>query len=50
MDSPSGPATHLTLRRFRELPVKRVYAGHYGTMDCKRMLEVIDEQFADLEK
>jgi glyoxylase-like metal-dependent hydrolase (beta-lactamase superfamily II) len=38
-----------SIRRFRELPVSRVYAGHYGTMDRKRMLELIDEQIADLE-
>ncbi len=45
-----APAYCASLRRFRELPVKRVYPGHYGPMGRKRMLEVIDEQLADLEK
>jgi glyoxylase-like metal-dependent hydrolase (beta-lactamase superfamily II) len=38
-----------SLRRFRELPVSRVYTGHYGVIDRKRMIEVVDEQIADLE-
>lgn len=47
---PGDPATYCaSLRRMRQLPVKRVYAGHYGTMDRQRMVEVIDEQCADLE-
>jgi glyoxylase-like metal-dependent hydrolase (beta-lactamase superfamily II) len=47
---PKDPATYCaSLRRFRQLPVERVYAGHYGTMDRKRMHEVIDEQISDLE-
>lgn len=38
-----------SLRRFRELPVRRVYPGHYGILDRSRMIEVIDAQLADLE-
>ena len=48
---PDDPATYCaSLRRMRRLPVKRVYPGHYGTMDRQRMIEVIDEQCADLER
>ena len=36
-------------QQYRQLPVNCVYTGHYGTLDRKRMLEVIDEQIADLE-
>ncbi|MCP4390902.1 MAG: MBL fold metallo-hydrolase [Gammaproteobacteria bacterium] len=39
-----------SLRRFRALPVKRVYPGHYGTFDRERMLEVIDAEIALLEQ
>ena len=47
---PSDPITYCaSIRRFRQLPVNCVYTGHYGTLDRKRMLEVIDEQIADLE-
>ncbi len=46
---PAGPkAYYASLRRFRELPVKRVYPGHYGTLDRKRMIEVIDAEIAEL--
>jgi len=46
---PGDPVTYCeSLRRFRELPVKRVFPGHYGTIDGERMLEIIDEQIADL--
>ena len=38
-----------SLRRVRELPVTRVCPGHYGVMNRRRMLEIIDEQLADLE-
>lgn len=38
-----------SIRRFRQLSVNRVYAGHYGTIDRNRMLELIDEQIEDLE-
>jgi len=37
-----------SLRRFRDLPVNRVYPGHYGVMTRDRMIEVIDGQIADL--
>jgi glyoxylase-like metal-dependent hydrolase (beta-lactamase superfamily II) len=47
---PSDPDSYCTsIRRFRQLAVNCVYTGHYGTLDRKRMLEVIDEQIADLE-
>ena len=48
---PGDPETYCSsLRRMRQLPVNCVYAGHYGTMDRRRMLEVIDEQLADIEQ
>jgi len=48
---PGDPVAYCTsLRRFQQLPVERVYAGHYGTMDRQRMLEVIDEQLIQLEQ
>ncbi|MFP6729635.1 MAG: MBL fold metallo-hydrolase [Alphaproteobacteria bacterium] len=48
---PSDPESYCSsIRRMRKLPVKHVYPGHYGTMDGARMLEVIDEQLADLEQ
>jgi len=47
---PSDPATYCaSIRRFRQLPVKRVFPGHYGVLDRARMIEIIDEQIADLE-
>ncbi len=47
---PEDPEAYCSsLRRMRALPVKSVYAGHYGTMDSRRMLEVINHQLADLE-
>ncbi len=47
---PAEPEAYCaSIRRFRQLPVNCVYTGHYGTMDRKRMLEVIDEQIDDLE-
>jgi glyoxylase-like metal-dependent hydrolase (beta-lactamase superfamily II) len=47
---PTDPIAYCTsIRRFRQLPVNCVYTGHYGTLDRKRMLEVIDQQIADLE-
>jgi len=47
---PDDPETYCSsLRRMAQLPVKCVYAGHYGTMDASRMGEVIDEQIAELE-
>jgi len=48
---PAEPEAYCaSIRRFRQLPVNRVYAGHYGTIDRNRMLELIDEQIADLER
>jgi glyoxylase-like metal-dependent hydrolase (beta-lactamase superfamily II) len=48
---PAEPQVYCaSLRRFRELPVQCVYPGHYGVLNRDRMLEVIDEQLADLEK
>lgn len=48
---PEYPEEYCTsLRRLRALPVECVYPGHYGRMDNKRMLEVIDQQLADLER
>lgn len=48
---PDDPQSYCSsLRRMRRLPVSCVYAGHYGTMDRRRMLEVIDEQLADIEQ
>jgi glyoxylase-like metal-dependent hydrolase (beta-lactamase superfamily II) len=46
---PEDPKSYCnSLRRLQQLPVKRVYPGHYGTMDRNRMLEVIDDQLSDL--
>ena len=39
-----------SLRRFRDLPVARVYAGHYGSFDGARMNALIEEQLADLSE
>lgn len=47
---PANPAAYCaSLRRFRELPVNRVYPGHYGTFDRQRMIEIIDAEIAELE-
>jgi len=46
---PSEPTQYTkTLNRFQALPVRVVYAGHYGPFDRARMLELIDEQLTDL--
>lgn len=46
---PDDPATYCnSLRRMRDLSVVRVYPGHYGTIDRRRMIELIDEQLDDL--
>lgn len=46
---PSDPAAYAaTLRRLRDLPVARVYPGHYGPFDRPRMMALIEEQLADL--
>ncbi len=42
------PAYCASLRRLGELPVAKVYAGHYGSFDGSRMHALIDEQLADL--
>lgn len=48
---PADPEAYCaSIRRFRQLPVNCVYAGHYGTINRKRMVELIDEQLADLER
>lgn len=48
---PKDPVAYCgSLRRFQQLPVERVYAGHYGTMDRQRMHQVIDEQLMQLER
>jgi glyoxylase-like metal-dependent hydrolase (beta-lactamase superfamily II) len=39
-----------SLRRFRDLPVTTVHPGHYGWFARARMLELIDEQLADLSR
>jgi glyoxylase-like metal-dependent hydrolase (beta-lactamase superfamily II) len=47
---PASPEEYCSsLKRFRQLPVETVYTGHYGVMHRQRMLEVINEQLADLE-
>lgn len=43
------PAYCASLKRLRDLPVERVYPGHYGTFGRTRMLEIIDAQLVDLE-
>ncbi|MBT4888249.1 MAG: MBL fold metallo-hydrolase [Rhodospirillales bacterium] len=46
---PGDPKVYCaSLQRMRDLPVKCVYAGHYGPVGRERMLEVIDKQLADL--
>lgn len=39
-----------SLQRFRSLPTKVVHGGHYGSFDRSRMLELIDQQLADLDQ
>lgn len=46
---PNDPEAYCSsLRRMRALPVTCVYPGHYGIISRQRMLEVIEEQLADL--
>lgn len=46
---PDDPKAYCrSLRRMRDLPVKRVFPGHYGTIGRERMLEIITDQLADL--
>lgn len=46
---PHLPSQYInSLRRFKTLPVKKVYPGHYGQFNRTRMIELIDAQIADL--
>ncbi len=46
---PPDPGAYCaSLERLRGLPVTTVCPGHYGVMDRRRMLDVIDAQLADL--
>jgi glyoxylase-like metal-dependent hydrolase (beta-lactamase superfamily II) len=46
---PDDPRSYvISLLRMRELPVSYVYPGHYGTFGGARMIELIDEQLAEL--
>ena len=46
---PGDPSQYArSLRCFRALPVTVVHPGHYGSFDRARMIEIIDEQLADL--
>ncbi len=46
---PDEPAAYCeSLRRLSELPVRRVYPGHYGPFDGARMAVLIETQMADL--
>ncbi len=48
---PEDPVAYCaSLRRFRELPVRRVYPGHYGLFERERMIEIIDTEIALLEQ
>jgi len=48
---PNDPALYIkSLRRFKALPVTVVHGGHYGWFNRARMLELIDEQLADLAR
>ena len=47
---PAEPAAYCdSLRRISELPVRRVYPGHYGSFDGARMDALIKTQLADLD-
>jgi len=46
---PDEPASYCeSLGRLAELPVRRVYPGHYGPIDGARMAVLIETQLADL--
>ncbi len=46
---PDEPVAYCeSLRRLLELPVRRVYPGHYGPFDGARMAVLIEAQLADL--
>ena len=48
---PDNPTLYTaSLWRFRSLPVNVVYAGHYGSFDGERMIEIIDEHLLDLNR
>ncbi len=48
---PDNPALYTaSLWQFRSLPVNVVYAGHYGSFDGARMIEIIDGQLLDLNR
>ena len=47
---PDEPAAYCeSLRRLSDLPVRRVYPGHYGPIDGARMAVLIETQLADLD-
>lgn len=56
-DGPSGdawppeePTAYCeSLARLSQLPVRRVFPGHYGPFDATRMADLIEAQLADLE-
>jgi len=46
---PDEPAAYReSLGRLSELPVRRVYPGHYGPFDAARMATLVETQLADL--
>ena len=48
---PGDPVLYAaSLQRFRSLPIKVVHGGHYGSFDRSPMLELVDEQLADLDQ
>ena len=47
---PSNPERYIeSLHKYLQLPVKTIYAGHYGSFDRDRMDAIIDEQLSDLK-
>lgn len=47
---PSEPEAYCnSIRRMRRLPVQRVFPGHYGPFEKRRLHQIIDGQLADLE-
>ncbi len=48
---PSKPDLYIqSLRRFLDLPVSVVHGGHYGSFNRSRMVSLIDQQIADLNR
>ena len=46
---PADPPAYCdSLRRLRELPVRVVHPGHYGSFDGDRMQALVAEQLNDL--